>query len=334
MQPRKTPWLLIVPAGIVLFLIFALGMGFIALVVNGGDSAPGPRVGVVQLSGVITDSGEGSAFSRVPGARDVIEDLESAGRDKSVEAVVLRINSPGGSPAASQEMYRAVKKLAAKKPVICSMGDVAASGGYYVAAACDEIYANGSTITGSIGVISQYLNYGGLAKKLGIETQTLKSGEFKDAGNPARPITPRERQFFQALIRDIYNQFVDDVYAGRKGKTGKLTRAKVVALADGRVYTGKQAQANGLIDKIGGLDEAVAAAAEAAKMTGEPLVKEYSRGGGLGSLFGAQSFAQGGAARMANDVAASAGDAAGRAFVERLKQETRADASSVAPQMR
>jgi protease-4 len=327
----------IVPTAVIGFLVFALGMGFIALVVNGGDSASGPRVGIVELSGIITDAGEGGALSRVPGARDVIEDLDRAGRDSTVQAVVLRINSPGGSPAASQEMYRAVKKLAAKKPVICSMGDVAASGGYYVAAACDEIYANGSTITGSIGVISQFLNYGALAKKLGVDTQTMKSGEFKDAGNPARPLTPRERQLFQTLIRDIYNQFVDDVAAGRKGKKGaaaKLTRAKIVQLADGRVYTGRQAQANGLIDTIGGLEEAVAEAAQLAKIEGVPRVKNFSKGAVISSLFGAESSVHDGLASAANGVAASAGDAAGRAFVASLKQETHADAGAIAPQMR
>ena len=315
-------------------MVFALGMGFIALAVNGGDSTAGPRVGLVELTGPIADSGSGSAFSRVPGARDVIEDLDRAGRDTAIQAVVLRINSPGGSPSASQEMYRAVKKLAQKKPVICSMGDVAASGGYYVAAACDEIYANESTITGSIGVITQLLNYQALAKKLGLETQTLKSGEFKDAGNPARPLTPRERQLFQALIRDIYNQFVDDVAAGRKGKNGKLTRARVLQLADGRVYTGRQAKANGLIDKLGGLEEAVDAAAQKAGMTGEPKVKNLSKGGGLGSLLSAESSIDRNLTSAASSAATAVGDAAGRAFVERLKQEGRTDAASLAPQMR
>jgi protease-4 len=318
---------------LLVFSIFALGMGFIALVVNGGDSAAGPRVGVVNLSGAITDEGEGGGLSRSPGARDVIEDLDRAGRDTTIKAVVLRINSPGGSPAASQEMYRAVKKLAEKKPVICSMGDVAASGGYYVAAACDEIYANESTVTGSIGVISQYLNYSALAKKLGIETQTLKTGEFKDAGNPTRPITPRERELFQSLLRDIYNQFVDDVMAGRKGKSKKLTtRAQVVKLADGRVYTGRQAFNNGLIDKLGGLREAVNTAAERVGLEGSAPVKNYGGGGGLGSLFGAQSEQS--MQSVAQSVAASAGDAAGRAFVERVRAEAQTDARAAAPQLR
>lgn len=338
MQPRKSSWVWVVPSALVLFVIFALGMGFIALVIRGGDSYEGPRVGIVELGGAITDSGEGSTFSRTPGARDVIEDLDKAGDDDSIKAVVLRINSPGGSPAASQEMYAAVKRVAVKKPVICSMGDVAASGGYYVASACDTIYANGSSVTGSIGVISQYLNYGALAQKLGVQTETLKSGQFKDAGNPARPITPAERQLFQGLIRDIYNQFVDDVTAGRKnwkGKHGeKLTRAAVLKLADGRVYTGRQAAANGLIDKIGGLEDAVTDAAGRANISGDPHVKNFSKGGAIGSLFGAESSVQGGLASAAGNVAASAGDAAGRAFIERLKQETRADTATTAPQMR
>ena len=328
---RKTPWIWIVPSALLLFLIFALGMGFIALVVNGGDSAPGPRIGVVNLSGAITDEGEGGGFSRSPGAQDVIEDLDRAGRDTMIKAVVLRINSPGGSPAASQEMYRAVKRLAAKKSVICSMGDVAASGGYYVAAACDQIYANGSTVTGSIGVISQYLNYGTLAKKLGVDTQTLKSGKYKDAGNPARAITPDERKLFQQLISDIYNQFVDDVTAGRKGKGKKLTRAQVVRLADGRVYTGRQALDNGLIDKLGGLEEAIDAAASLSGLGDDAPVKYFSRGGGLGSLFKSESATAG---DIASDVAGSAGDAAAKAFVARLRAEAQTDVRNPAPQLR
>lgn len=330
---RKTPWMWIVPSALVLFLIFATGIGFIGRVAGINENSLAPSVGIINLSGVITDEGEGGSFSRSPGARDVIDDLERAGRDTAIKAVVLRINSPGGSPAASQEMYRAVKKLAEKKSVICSMGDVAASGGYYVAAACDQIYANGSTVTGSIGVISQYLNYGVLAKKLGVETQTLKSGKFKDAGNPARPITPEERKLFQQLISDIYNQFVDDVAAGRKGKSKKLTRAQVVKLADGRVYTGRQALNNGLIDKLGGLEEAVDAAASLSGLGNDAPVKYFSRGGGLSSLFSSKSAASA-TESLTHDVAASAGDAAGKAFVERVRAEAQTDVRSPAPQLR
>jgi protease IV len=290
------PWL----AG--LTVLFVGGLGFILIVVALAGSSMG-NIGVIELSGAITDEGARGILGggSAGGARGFIEDVEKARRDPNIKAVVIRVNSPGGSAAASQEMYQAVRRLHdAKKPVICSMGDVAASGGYYVAAACDKIYANGSTLTGSIGVISQFLNYGSLFRKLGLDEATIKSGRFKDAGSPTRPLTAAERQLFQTMIGDVYQQFVADVVAGRKEPTkGQLTKAKLLTLADGRVFTGRQAKNVGLVDENGGLYEAIQ---EAAKRAGvlQPITRNLSSGGGLGSLFGSSSavggldsFAQG-----------------------------------------
>jgi protease-4 len=307
-----------------------MGLGFIAMVTSGGSAAAvGPRVGIVEVSGAIMDEGQGSTFSRIPGARDIIEDLEAARVDTNIKAVVVRVNSPGGSPSASKEIYRAIQRLKEDKPVICSMGDVAASGGYYVAVACDQIYANGSTLTGSIGVISQFFTFQDLFKKVGLNSATIKSGQFKDAGNPARNLTPAERQLFQQMIFDIYNQFVDDVAAGRKGK---LTRNQILKLADGRVYTGRQALNNKLVDKEGGLYEAVAAAAKEGGIEGKPRTKNFSSGDGLGALFAAESSTS--ADQLVTGVGAAAGDAAGRAFVEQLRNQARNDVTTSAPQLR
>ena len=269
-QPAIWPWIL-ASLGLVMVIGF-IGLSLIASAV-GGSVATGSSVGLVELSGMITDQGaSGLLGGRSGGARAFMEDLERAEKDPNVKAVVIRVNSPGGSASASQEMYEAVLRLRKKKPVICSMGDVAASGGYYVAAACNKIYANPSTITGSIGVISQFLNYQGLFRKVGLDETTIKSGKFKDAGNPNRPLTADERKYFQGMVLSIYGQFVDDIAAGRKDATkGKLTREKVRVLADGRVYTGKQAKANQLVDEVGGLHDATRAAAKAGGLDVEAL---------------------------------------------------------------
>jgi len=323
MKKRSTPWGWIALSVAILGLVGMLGLGFISLVSSGGD-ALGPRIALVELSGEINDQGERSGLSRTRGARDFIEDIDDARKDKSVKAVVIRINSPGGSAAASQEMYHAVRRLG--KPVVCSMGDVAASGGYYVAAACDTIYANGSTLTGSIGVISQFLNYSALFKKVGLDQATIKSGKFKDAGNPARALTAEEKQLFQAMIMNVYKQFVDDIAAGRKGK---ITRAEVVRLANGSVYTGLQAKNNKLIDKIGGLQEAIEDAAKRGGISGEPKIKESGGGGLLGSIL--SSKAQGGVSGAISDAGSLAGDAAARAFVASLKNQAQAESGSALP---
>lgn len=331
MKRKRTPaWPWILFAVFSLLFVGIIGISFIALVVGG--SASGEHVALVNFYGEISDTEGGKLFG-ARGSRDFIADLDAASRDKSVKAVVLRINSPGGSAAASQELYQAIRRLRAKKPVVCSMGDAAASGGYYMAAACDKIYANPATLTGSIGVISQFINMEGLLKKLGVQGVTFKSGKFKDAGSPFRQLRPEERQLFQAMIADIYQQFVTDVVDGRKAATkGKLTRAELLKVADGRVLTGRQAKQKLLIDELGGLHEAVEAAGKLGGISGKPKVRGVSGGGGLGGLMGSEaSTPVNGFAALAQSI----GSSFALGFTKTFLHQVREDASTPAmPQAR
>ena len=279
--------------------------------------APTPSVGLIEVSGAISDSGASSLLGGTSGgARQFIREVEAARTDDAIKSVVIRINSPGGAASASQEMYEAVMRLRKAKPVICSMGDVAASGGYYVASACDKIYANRATTTGSIGVITEFPNYQELAQKVGIGQSIIKSGKFKDTGNPARPLTAEEKQLFQQLIGNLYNQFVGDIVAGRKSATkGALTRQKLLQLADGRVYTGDQAIKNGLIDETGDLYSAVRFAAKKGGLSEDAPVVSMSGGGGLGSLFGLDSAVGG--------LSENAGAAFARGAIGQFKTEAK-----------
>jgi protease-4 len=180
--------------------------------------------------------------------------------------VVIRVNSPGGVVAPTQEIYSAIQRLRKSgKPVVASLGSVAASGGYYVATAADLIYANPGTLTGSIGVIMQLANVEGLLKKVGVDLVVVKAGHYKDIGNFARAMTPEERRILQALLDDVYNQFVDAVALGRK-----LDKATVESFADGRVVSGQQAKQLKMIDTLGGLDDAIEGAARLAGLPSKP----------------------------------------------------------------
>ena len=308
------PWLAL------LACLFLFGVGLLTLGLLGREVVK-PSVGLIEVSGPISDAGASSLLGGTAGgAREFIREVEDARNDDQIKAVVIRVNSPGGSASASQEMYEAVRRLREQKPVICSMGDVAASGGYYVAAACDKIYANRATTTGSIGVITELLNYQELAKKIGIDQAIIKSGKFKDAGNPARPLTAQEKQLFQQLIFNLYNQFVGDVVAGRKAATGgKLTRQKLLKLADGRVYSGEQAAKNGLIDQTGGLYEAMEFARQKGGLKADAPVRAMGRGGGLASLFGAS---------LSSSVGAIS-ETAGAAFARGATAQIKSDASDL-----
>ena len=227
-------------AAMVLFIGAMVAFRYLVL---DGDSKPLISVdslGVVNIKGVIMDSREVNKW---------IEDLRE---DDHVLGVILRVDSPGGGVSPSQEIHRAVRKLAAKKPVVVSMGSVAASGGYYVSSPAQKIIANPGTITGSIGVRMDMANFMGLMDKLGVQQQSLVSGKFKDAGSPFKPMSEEDKAYFNSVIMDMYDQFVSDVAQDRK-----LDPAKVRTIADGRVYTGRQAQLQGLIDGLGGFDDAV-----------------------------------------------------------------------------
>ena len=228
-------------------------------------------VGVLYIDGPIASGrGGGGPFAAQTGSEELAAALRAATRDPQLKAVVIRLNSPGGTPAAAQEISAEVDRLKQSgKIVVASMGDTAASGAYWIAAGADRIVANPGTLTGSIGVIMEQYNLQGLYGKLGVDTETFKSGAHKDMGSSSRPVTPEERVIFQAMIDDIYAQFVDVVAKGRRKDA-----AEIRPLADGRVFTGRQAKELGLVDNLGDFQDAVLLAGELAGIPGEPSVVE------------------------------------------------------------
>ena len=219
----------------------------------------GKRIAIVELKGEIQDS------------RDMVDELDDYGEDNSIRAVVLRIDSPGGGVAASQEIYEAVRRLRArKKPVVVSMGTFCASGGYYVACAADTLVANPGTITASIGVIMEIPTAAELMKKLGVKWEIIRSGRAKGAGVTWKDMTEDERASLQGLIDDSYGQFVDAVAAERG-----MERREVLAVADGRALTGQQALRVGLVDKLGDLKAAIDVAAGMAGIEGKPVLARH-----------------------------------------------------------
>jgi len=201
----------------------------------------------------------------------VLKELDDFREQDNVKSVVVRIDSPGGSVGASQEIYDAIKRTRKTKKVVASMGSIAASGGFYVACAAEKVFANPGTLTGSIGVIFEIPNVQGVLKWAGIQVQTLTAGKMKDAGSPFRELTPDERVYFQEVLSDVHKQFIDAVAEGRG-----LSADEVKPHADGRIFTGRQAKEWKLVDSLGGFDEAVREAAQMAGIHGKPKV-EYPR---------------------------------------------------------
>lgn len=244
---------------------------FWAIVIGGGalillnallpdlDFSSQDRVALIRIEGVILD------------AQATLSELKQYSENPLVKAIVLRIDSPGGGVVPSQEIHDAVKRVKNKsnKAVIASMGTVAASGGYYIAAATDRIIANPGTLTGSIGVIMEMANFEGLMKKVGVEGVVIKSGRFKDVGSPLRKMSDEERKLLQSVMDDVHHQFIQAVADGRS-----LEVSDVEPLADGRIYTGRQAKEARLVDELGDLDDAIHIAADIAGMEGEPKVVE------------------------------------------------------------
>ncbi len=212
------------------------------------------RIQVIKLNGMIIDKPEASIFSGKSGSSGAcIKALRKAANDEKIKAVLIRMNTPGGTVSTSQEITDAVAAVkAAGKPIYVSMSDLSASGGYYVASAADKIFAQPGTITGSIGVIMNLMNFKTLGDKVGIASVVIKSGPFKDIASPYRAMTDEEKNILQAMIADSYDQFVTAVAKGRRMKVEDVKR-----LADGRIYTGRQAKKNGLIDQLGGYDDAL-----------------------------------------------------------------------------
>ncbi len=241
---------------VTLLIILALPIAFLlAGKLYGVFSIKKDSIGVVDIEGVITSS------------RKINEEIIKFGKNERIKGVVLRINSPGGGVGPSQEIYEEVKKLKAKKAVVAAIGAVGASGGYYVACGADRIVANPGSITGSIGVIIEFLNVRDLVEKIGVKGMVVKSGPMKDVGNPMREMTAEERKMVQGLIDNIYHQFVDAVADARK-----IERSKVEKIADGRIFSGEQAKKIGLVDFLGNFYDAVDITAKMVGIKGEPEV--------------------------------------------------------------
>jgi len=225
------------------------------------DISYGKSVGLVEITGPIVSSD------------DAVRLIKKYRDNNSVKAIIIRLDTPGGGVAASQEIYEAIRTAKIKKPVVCSMGEVAASGGYYIACGCDSILANPGTLTGSIGVILSYAMVEELMKKIGVKFEVVKAGEVKDMASPFREMSPQERSLLQAMIDDVHLQFMEAVSEGRK-----IPLDSVKLFADGRVFSGRQALNLKLVDKLGTLDDAVMLAGEMAGLKETPkVVKERKR---------------------------------------------------------
>lgn len=214
------------------------------------------KIGVIEVSGTITGTSTSSLLQGTTAdARYIMSLIRQAANRQDIKAVVMRVDSPGGTSVAAQEIGLELDKLRATgKPVVTSMGDVCASGGYWIACSTDHIMANPATLTGSIGVIMQLQNIEGLYEKLGVKEVVIKSGEHKDIGSPYRALSPEEQQILQGIVQDSYQQFIDQVL---KGREGKLTREQLMPLADGRIFTGTQARDLGLVDSLGDYYDAI-----------------------------------------------------------------------------
>ena len=236
-------------------VIFFLAVYFFGSLTGKRSLSLGDHVGVVTVEGLLRDS------------QDIVRQVEEFSRDEGIKAVVVRIDSPGGGVTPSQEIYDSLVELKTKKRIVVSMGSVAASGGYLIACAADKIVANPGTITGSISAIMHFANAEELLKKIGLKSSTVKSGKFKDIGSPTRPMTPEEKALIQALVDDTYDQLLDVIARDRK-----IPKEALRKIADGRVFTGRQARKLGLVDDLGGMDYAVRLAGKISGIKGKPEV--------------------------------------------------------------
>ena len=252
---RKHPVILGLGLLLLIGLFFLLLMALMGSLFGQRTLTWGEHVGVVTIEGVIRDS------------QEISRQLNAFGKDGSIKAVVLRIDSPGGGVAPAQEIYDAVLAVKKKKKVVASMGSLAASGGYLIACAADRVVANPGTVTGSISAIMHFANAEELLKKIGLKSSVVKSGRFKDIGTPTRPMTEDEKALIQSLVDDTYDQFLEAVSKGRRIPKEDLRR-----IADGRVFTGRQAQKLGLVDELGDLNYTVRLAGTLSGIKGEPDV--------------------------------------------------------------
>ncbi|HSE02840.1 MAG TPA: signal peptide peptidase SppA [Methylomirabilota bacterium] len=262
MASRGRTALIALGAGAGVLALFVLTV-WLLLAVSDDGLPGGSKIAVVEVVGVI-----GVGTDRGLDTETIVRTLGEYRDDPAVRAVVLRIDSPGGVVAPTQEIFTAVRRLReTKKPVVASLGSVAASGGYYVAVSADRIFASPGTLTGSIGVVMQLANVEGLLKKVGVEYVVVKAGAYKDVGNFARAMTPEERRVLQSLLDDVYDQFIAAVAEGRG-----LKPEAVRAFAEGRIYSGRQAHGLKMVDDLGGLEDAIEAAAKMAGLPAKPKV--------------------------------------------------------------
>ena len=276
-EKKSRLWLWILVGATAFFVLLLSVFALVGLAMrgsHGGEFAGfGDKIGVIDVEGVILDP------------RTVVKQLREFRRDDSIRAIILHVNTPGGGAAASQEIYSEVRRIRdeKKKKIVASIETLGASGGYYISAATEKIYADPASIVGSIGVISQWVNYEDLLKWAKLKDVTFKAGALKDTGNPARPMTPEEKAYFQSLINDMHGQFISAVAEGRKLKMDDVKK-----LADGRVWTGQQALPLKLVDQIGDFRVAVEETAKAVGIKGEPTLvhPEKERRTALDLIFG------------------------------------------------
>ncbi len=253
MFSRRHPYLFFILIFSSITAAAMLGITLLILIgTKSSDLKFGEKVGIIEITGIITDS------------KSVIHNLKRFREDNSIKAIVLRIDSPGGGVGPAQEIFREIRKTVGVKKIVASMGAVAASGGYYIAAGTDGIVANPGTITGSIGVIIRFANFEDLLSKIGLTPVVVKSGEYKDTGSPVRKMTKEERKILQNFVNQIHKQFIIAVAEGRN-----MDQSKVEPLADGRIFTGEEAKNLGLIDRIGNLEDAVEWAGRMAGIEGK-----------------------------------------------------------------
>jgi protease-4 len=259
-RSRTLLWILIGGGAFFLFVLAVFSLVYLTLHAGSNESSFsgfGDRIGVVDLDGVILSP------------QPVVGELKKFADDSSIKAIILHVNSPGGGVAASEEIYREVKRIREekKKKVVVSIETVGASGAYYIASASNKIYANNGSIVGSIGVIAEWVNYGDLLKWAKLKSIVFKTGEFKDTGNPARDLTPAEQAYMQSLIDNMFGQFVQAVADGRGMKFDD-----VKSIANGKVWTGEQALSMKLIDNVGDFEEVVKDTAKSVGISGEPTL--------------------------------------------------------------
>ncbi|CAN5262378.1 hypothetical protein BH09SUM1_BH09SUM1_15130 [soil metagenome] len=294
--PRRSSAIPIIIGLAVLFFVVVIGVVVLVGSLAGSTKSRssgmgilgGGRIAVLHIEGIL---GEGAEYGA--NTKTLVDQVNSWAENDSIKALVLRINSPGGAVSATQDLAAAIEhfKIAQKgkpRPVIASMGDLAASGGYYSAVSADEIFANSGTLTGSVGVIMNFYNYEGLQEKVGVYPKNVKSGKFKDIGSGSRPMTDEEKALLDEMIGDVFNQFFDAVVVGRtaavtallEAQTNSTTiteadiRAHLIQYCDGRVFSGRQALEYGFIDTLGTLDDAIAAAAQKTNLGDNPSTVE------------------------------------------------------------